>query len=124
MGERMRYSENPPHTEGDGIEAIVRAIDSLRDDIGHRHVENTSSLEVIEKDIKVLTDRVDDLAKGFPGGDWEGHRMYHEAVIKKMEARTELYNELRAELAKKGLWALIVLAGTALWFFVKSKITS
>lgn len=121
MGERMRY-DDPPHTEGDGYAAVARALDSLRDEIGTRHVENTSSLEVVQRELKVVIDRVDDLAKGFPGGDWEGHRLYHEAVIKRMEARTELYRELRSELAKKGLWALIAMMGAALWFYIKSKI--
>lgn len=118
----MRYTENPPHTEGDGFEAVAIALNALRDEIGQRHVENTSSLEVIEKEIKVLTDRVDDLAKGFPNADPDGHRIYHEATIRREEARARFYEELRAELAKKGIWALLVLVGTALWFFVVSKI--
>jgi len=122
MNGRMRYTEEPPHTEGDGFRAVADALDRLRDEMGLRHTENTSSLEVLEKDVKVLIDRVDDLSKGFPGGDWEGHRRYHEAVIKRMEARTDLYRELRSELAKKGLWALIVMGCTAFWFYFKSRI--
>lgn len=119
----MRYTENPPHTEGDGFRAVAKALDSLRDEIGQRHVENTSSLEVIEKDIKVLTDRVDDLAKGFPNGDPDGHRQYHDAVIKRMEARTRFYEDLRGELAKKGIWSMIILVGAALWFYAKAKLS-
>ena len=119
----MRYEE-PPHTEGEGWRAVVSAIDSLRAETVDRHTENTSSLEVVQKELKVVIDRVDDLAKGFPGGDWDGHRMYHEAVIKKMEARTKLYEELRAEIAKKGLWALILALGGAVWFYLKSKLNS
>ncbi|WP_321878487.1 hypothetical protein [Paraburkholderia bannensis] len=119
----MRYEE-PPHTEGEGWRAVVVAVDSLRDEIGARHVENTSSLEVLEKDLKIVIERVDDLARGFPGGDWEGHRLYHEAVIKKMEARAKLYEDLRADLAKKGLWALILATGTAVWFYLKSKLVN
>jgi hypothetical protein len=122
-GAVSRYTE-PPHTDGESFRAVVDALDALRDEIGTRHVENTSSLEVLEKDVKVLIDRVDDLAKGFPDGDWEGHRRYHEAVIKKMEARTKFYDELRAELAKKGMWALILMMGAALWFYVKSRLNS
>ncbi|AET91088.1 hypothetical protein BYI23_B004810 [Burkholderia sp. YI23] len=101
---------------------MAKALDSLRDEIGTRHVENTSSLEVVQRELKIVIERVDDLAKGFPGGDWEGHRLYHEAVIKKMEARAKLYEDLRADLAKKGLWAVIVAIGAAIWFYVKAKI--
>jgi hypothetical protein len=123
MGERMRYSD-APHTEGEGWRAVVEAVDSLRDEIGVRHTENTSSLEVLEKDLKVVIERVDDLAKGFPGGDWEGHRHFHEELIKKMEARTALYQELRVQLVTKGLWALLVLVGVAVWQYVKGKVTT
>jgi hypothetical protein len=123
MGERMRYND-PPHTEGDGSRAIADALDRLRDEIGQRHTENTSTLEVVEDKLNVLFDRVDDLAKGFPDGDWEGHRRYHEAVIKKMEARTKFYDDLRGDLAKKGLWAVILTMAAAIWFFLKSKLNS
>ena len=117
----MKY-EDPPQTEGKGWEAVASALNGLRDEIGQRHTENTSSLQVLEKDLKVVIERVDDLAKGFPKGDWEGHRQYHESIIRKMEARTRLYEELRAELARKGLWALIVAIGTACWYFVRTQL--
>lgn len=119
----MRYDE-PPHTDGEGFSAVVRAIDNLRDEIGQRHVENTSSLEVLEKDLKVVIDRVDDLAKGFPGGDADGHRRAHEALIRRAEERAKFYEDLRSELAKKGLWALIALIGVALWQYVKTKVVT
>jgi hypothetical protein len=123
MGELMRY-EDPPHTDGDGFRAVVAAIDTLRDEIGQRHVENTSSLEVLEKDLKVVIERVDDLAKGFPDGDPDGHRRAHEALIKRAEAKARFYEDLRGELAKKGLWALIGLLGIALWQYVKARMAT
>ncbi|SDI65500.1 hypothetical protein SAMN04487926_12165 [Paraburkholderia steynii] len=118
----MRY-EDPPHTEGDGYAAVVVALDALRDEIGQRHVENTSSLEVLEKDLKVVIERVDDLARGFPDSDPEGHRRAHEALIRKAEERAALYKALREELAKKGLWALVLLLGIAVWQYIKTKVT-
>lgn len=121
-GDLMRYSEFAPRTEGEGFRAVADALDRLRDEMSNRHTENTSSLEVIEKDIKVLTDRVDDLTRGFPNGDPDGHRLYHEASIKRIEARTRFYEALRAELAKQGLWSLIVFMGAALIYYVKSKL--
>ena len=118
----MRYDEHAPRTEIEGFMGIVAALDKLRDEIGLRHVENTSSLEVIEKDIKVLTDRVDDLTRGFPNGDPDGHRIYHEASIKRIEARTRFYEALLAELAKQGLWSLIIFVGAAVVYYIKSKL--
>ncbi|WP_186087296.1 hypothetical protein [Burkholderia gladioli] len=117
----MRY-EDPPDTEGSDIRALVEAVDRLRRETGHRHVENTTSLQVVEADLKVLIGRVDDLAKGFPGNDPDGHRRAHEAMIARAEARARLYDELRAELAKKGLWALLIALGTAVWFWTKTKV--
>ncbi|SAL47524.1 hypothetical protein AWB74_02141 [Caballeronia arvi] len=118
----MRYEDHPPHTEGDGLRAVADALDKLRDEIGQRHTENTSSLEVLEKDLKVVIERVDDLAKGFPGGDADGHRRAHEALIQRAEARARFYEDLRGELAKKGLWALLALLGVALWQYFKTKV--
>lgn len=110
----MRYAENAPRTEDDGYRAVIDAIDRLRDDMNNRHVENGSTLEVLEKDLKVVIDRVDDLAKGFPDGDPEGHRRAHEALIKRAEERAALYRALREELVKRGVLAFIVLLGTLL----------
>lgn len=118
----MRYSEQAPRTEGEGWRAVVAAVDSLRDEIGERHVENTSNLEVMQRELKVAIDRIDDLAKGFPDGDPDGHRRAHEALIRKAEARARLYEKLLEELASKGLWAFIVALGGILWFFIAAKL--
>lgn len=118
----MRYSEKAPHTEGEGWRAVVDAVDSLRNEIGARHVENTSNLELMQRELQVAIERIDDLARGFPDGDPEGHRRAHEALIRKAEARARLYEKLLEELASKGLWAFIVALGAIVWFFVSSKL--
>lgn len=120
----MRYPENPPHTEGDGFTAVALALAELRHEISQRHVENTSSLEVVEGKVNVLIERVDELAKGFPEDDPGNHRRLHEAQARKEEARARFYEDLRGKLVERGLWALIAMLGTALWFFVTSKIKS
>ncbi|SAL59752.1 hypothetical protein AWB71_03317 [Caballeronia peredens] len=118
----MKYEEHPPHTDGDGFNAVVAAIDKLRDEIGQRHVENTSSLEVLERDLKVVIERVDDLARGFPDSDPDEHCRMHVAQRRKEEARAKFYEDLRGKLAEKGLWALLVLIGVALWQYIKTKV--
>lgn len=120
MGDVMRY-DDAPHTDGEGWSAVVKAIDNMRDEIGQRHTENTTSLEVVQKELKIVIDRVDDLAKGFPDGDWDGHRRYHEVVIRKMEARTKFYEDLRMKLLDRGIWALLAFVGAAVLYYVKSK---
>lgn len=122
MGESMRYHDKP-HTDGEGWEAVVTAIDSLRDEIGQRHTENTSSIEVIQQELKIAIDRIDDIAKGFPDNDPDGHRRAHEALIKRDEERARLYSALREELVKKGLWAFIVAVLAGLWILLKTKLS-
>lgn len=108
----------PPHNE------VVAAIQSLQEDLNTRHGENVTRHEVTDKKVDEAIRRIDDLHKAFPGGDWDGHRRYHEAVIKSIEDRAKFYQDLRNDLAKKGLWALIVGLATAVVFYMKAKLTT
>jgi hypothetical protein len=108
----------------DGVDKVVAAILSLKEDLDQRHGENITAQAVTEKKIVEAIRGIDELRKAFPDGDADGHRRYHESIIRKNEAREQFYQDLRAELAKKGLWALAALLGLALWQFFKSKLTS
>lgn len=108
----------------EGHAQVVEAIKGLREDLAERHLENTTAIGVTEKKVDEAIRRIDDLHEAFPGGDWEGHRRYHEAIIKKLEAREQFYQELRSELAKKGVWAVLALVGVALWQYFKAKVAS
>lgn len=44
----------------------------------------------------------------FPGGDLTGHRKAHESMIEASKAQEEFWRELRIDIAKKGLWFLLV----------------
>lgn len=100
----------------EGHQAIVEAINDLKSDLDQRHDENVTRHAVTDKKVDEAIRRIDDLHKAFPGGDWESHRRYHETIISRNEAREQFYQELRGELAKKGLWALVIAAGTGLWW--------
>ncbi len=41
--------------------------------------------------------------------DHDGHRQYHEAMIKAATAQEQFWNELKLEVAKKGIWSLLVI---------------
>lgn len=41
--------------------------------------------------------------------DFEGHRNYHEAMIKAATAQEQFWRELKLEVAKKGIWSLLVI---------------
>lgn len=40
--------------------------------------------------------------------DFDGHRKFHEEKIKAARAEAEFWRELKLEIAKKGLWSLLV----------------
>lgn len=40
--------------------------------------------------------------------DFDGHRRYHESMIEAAEAQTQFWRELKLEIAKKGIWSLLV----------------
>lgn len=41
--------------------------------------------------------------------DFEGHRKYHEEMIKAAQAQTQFWAELRLDIAKKGVWSLLTI---------------
>lgn len=108
----------------EGHQEVVDAINGLKDDLDQRHNENIGRAAVTDRKVDEAIRRIDDLHKAFPGGDWDAHRRYHEAIIRKMEDRAQFYRDLRTELAKKGAWAVLGMLAIAVWAYVKSKLTS
>lgn len=41
--------------------------------------------------------------------DHAGHRQYHETMIAAAEAQKQFWQELRIDIAKKGIWGLLVI---------------
>jgi hypothetical protein len=41
--------------------------------------------------------------------DFSGHRQYHEAMIKAATAQEQFWQELKLEIAKKGVWSLLII---------------
>ena len=41
--------------------------------------------------------------------DFDGHRKYHEAMIKAATAQEQFWYELKLEVMKKGIWSLLVI---------------
>jgi hypothetical protein len=105
-------------------EEIAAAIHALSADMDQRHSENVTRQLVTDRKVDEVIRRVDDLHNAFPGGDWNAHRKAHEAMIARHEAKARFYEELRVDLAQKGLWALIVGLATAIWYFFRSKVSA
>ena len=41
--------------------------------------------------------------------DHEGHRKYHESLIRSAEAQEQFWRDIRMDVAKKGVWAAIII---------------
>ena len=61
------------------------------------------------------TARIAAIAAGFPDGDPDGHRRYHEAEIKRIEARAEFWKKLRLSVTQWGLLGFLGWALVSLW---------
>jgi C4-dicarboxylate-specific signal transduction histidine kinase len=56
-----------------------------------------------------------DLLSGFPAGDFDGHRRYHEAVIEWRELRNKLVREALIKVAQAGSLAAFGWVALAIW---------
>ena len=74
---------------------------------------------LINERLSEIESQIASLRRAFPKSDedeidYMGHRKYHEVVMQAEIAKTKFWNELRAEIVKKGLWfAFIVILGLA-----------
>lgn len=41
--------------------------------------------------------------------DHEGHRKYHESLIRSAEAQERFWRDIRVDVAKKGIWSVIII---------------
>lgn len=82
------------------------------DDQGARH-ETPEEMSIDHK-LDLILDEMKSIRGGFPKNedgsvDYDGHRRYHEQLIRAAEAQTEFWRELRLDIAKKGAWSLLVI---------------
>jgi hypothetical protein len=106
----------PPRDE------IAEAILAIKADLDQRHGENVTRAQINEKLLGDLIGRVDGLYHAFPEEDPGGHRRYHDAIVDRIEKRAKLYDALLEELTKKGMWALIIFLGAAIFYYVKGQL--
>lgn len=75
----------------------------------------TAKLEAIKLELDLIRD-------GFPGGDTERHRRYHESVIEWRETRTRMVREALVHAGKLGFWAACAWIAYAVWIAVKMEL--
>lgn len=79
-------------------------------------------LDSIRTDVKSIREMVNRYASGFPGDDPDGHRKYHESLIERNKAYTDLGRKMLFELAKWGLFGFIGWLLIAGWHDITSVI--
>lgn len=82
----------------------------------------TASVDAMRGELADNTRKTEDVLKGFPQGDPDGHRRYHEEVIQKMADNRKLRQELVVHLAKTSSWLAFVGVLTALYQHFKAQI--
>ena len=69
-------------------------------------------------DLNKKLDEIIDVLEGLTGAfaknadgsvDFDGHRRYHESMIRAANAQERFWVELKLEIAKKGVWGLLVI---------------
>jgi hypothetical protein len=80
-------------------------------------------LRAIHETQKALDGKFDGLLLGFPQGDVDGHRRYHESVIEWQELRNKLVREALIKAAQAAGLAAIGWVGVALWQAFKMSVT-
>ena len=68
----------------------------------------------IESQLDEILAEVKKIHRGFPVDadgdvDFEGHRKYHESMIRAAEAQAEFWKELKLDIVKKGVWGLLII---------------
>lgn len=83
----------------------------------------------IEEQLNTIIAELKSIKSAFPEDEFgqvdvTGHRRYHEEMLAAAKAQTEFWRELKLDVAKKGVWGLIiviiglVLSGIAVKFGV------
>jgi hypothetical protein len=68
------------------------------------HLENQQHMEALDRELKAVSAAV---KTGFPDGDLDGHRRYHELLIAREEQRQVIRREVVTHLLKSSTWIAI-----------------
>ena len=101
-------------SEWNGIERR-REANVLFDMIAQQNEKLDKMTEFVRSSTTDQAQRLESLASGFPSGDPAGHRRYHEAEIKRIEARAEFWSKLRLSVTQWGLLGFLGWALVSLW---------
>lgn len=79
------------------------------------HLDNARKMDAIIERMAATDENIVKLLAGFPGGDTDGHRRYHTAVIERMELRNKMVREALIKVAGSGALAGAAWLAYAVW---------
>lgn len=86
---------------------FIEVIADLRDVLATEHKENSKQLAATSKQLTELSAKVDRVLRGFPEGDPDSHRKYHDALIKKAEKSAAFWGDMQNKLVERGIWGAL-----------------
>lgn len=109
------------------VAAMAQDISSLHGKIDNIDTKQSVTDRKLDDHMRDETDQFKTMVKDIvrelvPDGDIRGHHDAHQAMIAKAQAEATFYNRLKADLASKGLWGLILVLGAVLWYAAKKKV--
>lgn len=81
--------------------AILAALHEMQADARR---ETDAKFETLQKEMLAVSASV---KTGFPDGDYDGHRRYHELLIEREEQRRQIRREVITHLIKGSTWAAL-----------------
>lgn len=80
------------------------------------------TLKGIKASVDILSVKVGELEEAFPDGPIK-HREAHEAWIATKKAEEKFWNELKLDIAKKGVWGILVIVVGLIIIGIQIKLT-
>lgn len=95
------------------------------DDQGERR--ETPDEQSIEHKLDLILNEVKHMRAAFPKDedgnvDYDGHRKYHESLIRAAEAQEAFWNDLKKEIIKKGIVGALIIALGLVWLGFQAKL--
>lgn len=103
------------HTKSEQIVECRQNQQIIFDLIQQQNEKLDKLTEFVRSSTSDQAQRLESIASGFPSGDPARHRRYHEAEIKRIEARAEFWSKLCLSVTQWGLLGFLGWAAVSLW---------
>ena len=108
-----------PNTLSADAKALLVAMQAMQQQQQLRDAEQQDQRTALQREIMALSAA---MKTGFPDGDLDGHRRYHELLIEEALERKKMRSAIFIHVAKSSTWALILGLLAVLWIGFKKKL--